>query len=50
MLDFLFMACGFFAFFCVSLILAGVVRIEKHLSRMSEDFAIIAQVLTHRKE
>lgn len=44
----LFALLGLFGF-TLSMILAAVVRIEKHLSRLSQDFAIIADVLARKK-
>lgn len=35
--------------FTLSMILAAVVRVEKHLFRLSQDFSIIADVLARKK-
>lgn len=42
MFDFLLVGCFFLLCFSVSMILAGVVRIEKHLKSISEDLRIIS--------
>lgn len=49
MFDFLLLALFGFSVFCISMILAGVIRCEKHLKEINENFSIFVNLSARKK-
>lgn len=49
MFDLLSFVFGVFSLFCFSMILAGVIRCEKHLKELNENFSIFVSYFVSKK-